>query len=389
MTQTEQPAYTTANWNQPPQNRHSFQHMSALFQTTQIRRSGDRTSNLKYALEDLSQLPYPVSKNETQPLQYFLNSTYTDAFVVLHDGVVITEQYFENMSQHTPHLLNSVSKSFVGMLAGIAVNDGALVADHLVSNYLPQLADSAFRHTTLQTALDMTAAVAYSEDYDQRTDDFWHEAAVVGWRPDLQTDTSPRSLLDYCQQRSHTEQGEGARFHYRTVLTNLCTAVIESAVGQPFDEYFAQRLWQPMGCEHDANVVVDATGLPYMGAGMSACARDLARFGELLRNDGFYNDTQIVPASWVRDTRLGNDQVRQLFAASEYRSLLPNGHYRNQVWADPTAQEIMCIGIHGQSIYVNRAKALVCVKLSSHPCPADLPLYGTTYRALRALAAER
>lgn len=389
MTQTEQPAYTTANWNQPPHNRHSFQHMSALFQTTQIRRSGDRTSNLKYALEDLSQLPYPVSKNETQPLQHFLDSTYTDAFVVLQDGVVITEQYFKNMSQHTPHLLNSVSKSFVGMLAGIAVDDGALVTDHLVSNYLPQLADGAFRQTTLQTALDMTAAVAYSEDYDQRTDDFWHEAAVVGWRPDLQTDTSPRSLLDYCQQRSQTEQDEGAHFHYRTVLTNLCAAVIESAVGQPFDEYFAQRLWQPMGCEQDANVVIDATGLPYMGAGMSACARDLARFGELLRNDGFYNDTQIVPASWVRDTRLGNDQVRQLFAASEYRGLLPNGHYRNQVWADPTAQEIMCLGIHGQSIYVNRAKALVCVKLSSHPYPADFPLYGTTYRALRALAAGR
>ena len=389
MTQTEQPAYTTANWNQPPHNRHSFQHMSALFQTTQIRRSGDRTSNLKYALEDLSQLPYPVSKNETQPLQHFLDSTYTDAFVVLQDGVVITEQYFKNMSQHTPHLLNSVSKSFVGMLAGIAVDDGALVTDHLVSNYLPQLADGAFRQTTLQTALDMTAAVAYSEDYDQRTDDFWHEAAVVGWRPDLQTDTSPRSLLDYCQQRSQTEQDEGAHFHYRTVLTNLCAAVIESAVGQPFDKYFAQRLWQPMGCEQDANVVIDATGLPYMGAGMSACARDLARFGELLRNDGFYNDTQIVPASWVRDTRLGNDQVRQLFAASEYRGLLPNGHYRNQVWADPTAQEIMCIGIHGQSIYVNRAKALVCVKLSSHPYPADFPLYGTTYRALRALAAGR
>ena len=126
-----------------------------------------------------------------------------------------------------------------------------------------------------------------------------------------------------------------------------------------------------------------------MGAGMSACARDLARFGELLRNDGFYNGARIVPASWVRDTRLGNDQVRQLFAASEYRGLLPNGHYRNQVWADRTAQEIMCIGIHGQSIYVDRAKALVCVKLSSHPHPTDLSLYGTTYRALRALAAQR
>jgi CubicO group peptidase (beta-lactamase class C family) len=234
----------------------------------------------------------------------------------------------------------------------------------------------------------MTAAVAYSEDYDQPKDDFWHEAAVVGWRPDLQSDSSPRSLIDYCKERSQTEQGEGERFHYRTVLTNLCTAVIERATNTPFCEFFAQRLWQPLGPEQDANVVVDPTGLPYMGAGMSACARDLARFGEMLRNDGFYNDQQILPASWVRDTRLGNDELRELFAASDYHGLLPNGHYTNQVWADRESDEIMCIGIHGQTIYIHRSKQLVCVKLSSHPYPTDLGLYGATYRALRALAAQ-
>jgi CubicO group peptidase (beta-lactamase class C family) len=48
----------------------------------------------------------------------------------------------------------------------------------------------------------------------------------------------------------------------------------------------------------------------------------------------------------------------------------------------------MCIGIHGQSIYIDRIKQLVCVKLSSHPTPTDLGLYGATYRALRALAAQ-
>ena len=124
-----------------------------------------------------------------------------------------------------------------------------------------------------------------------------------------------------------------------------------------------------------------------MGAGMSACARDLARFGEMLRNDGFYNDRQILPASWVRDTRLGNDTLRELFAASDYR-LLPNGHYRNQVWADRVSDELMCIGIHGQIIYINRAKQLNYVKLSSHPYPTDLALYGATYRALRALRSS-
>ena len=381
-------AYSSANWNQPPHNRHSFQHMSALFATQTIQRSTKSAMAFEYALEDTSQLTYPVSKGATEPLQHFLDSTFTDAFLVLKEGVIVTEEYRNNMQDNTQHLLNSVSKSFVGMLAGIAVEDGLLDTSKYVSAYLPELANSAFSETTVQRALDMTAAVAYSEDYDQPKDDFWHEAAVVGWRPDLQSDSSPRSLIDYCKERSQTEQGEGERFHYRTVLTNLCTAVIERATNTPFCEFFAQRLWQPLGPEQDANVVVDPTGLPYMGAGMSACARDLARFGEMLRNDGFYNDRQILPASWVRDTRLGNDELRELFAASDYHGLLPNGHYTNQVWADRESDEIMCIGIHGQTIYIHRSKQLVCVKLSSHPYPTDLGLWGATYRALRALAAQ-
>jgi CubicO group peptidase (beta-lactamase class C family) len=381
-------AYSSANWNQPPHNRHSFQHMSALFATQTIQRSTKSAMAFEYALEDTSQLTYPVSKGATEPLQHFLDSTFTDAFLVLKEGVIVTEEYRNNMQDNTQHLLNSVSKSFVGMLAGIAVEDGLLDTSKYVSAYLPELANSAFSETTVQRALDMTAAVAYSEDYDRPTDDFWHEAAVVGWRPDLQSDSSPRSLIDYCKERSQTEQGEGERFHYRTVLTNLCTAVIERATNTPFCEFFAQRLWQPLGPEQDANVVVDPTGLPYMGAGMSACARDLARFGEMLRNDGFYNDQQILPASWVRDTRLGNDELRELFAASDYHGLLPNGHYTNQVWADRESDEIMCIGIHGQTIYIHRSKQLVCVKLSSHPYPTDLGLWGATYRALRALAAQ-
>ena len=381
-------AYSSANWNQPPHNRHSFQHMSALFATQTIQRSTKPATAFEYALEDTSQLTYPVSKSATEPLQHFLDSTFTDAFLVLKEGVIVTEEYRNNMQENTQHLLNSVSKSFAGMLAGIAVEDGLLDTSKYVSTYLPELANSAFSETTVQRALDMTAAVAYSEDYDQPKDDFWHEAAVVGWRPDLQSDSSPRSLIDYCKERSQTEQGEGERFHYRTVLTNLCTAVIERATNTPFCEFFAQRLWQPLGPEQDANVVVDPTGLPYMGAGMSACARDLARFGEMLRNDGLYNDQQILPASWVRDTQLGNDELRELFAASGYRGLLSNGHYTNQVWADRESDEIMCIGIHGQIIYIHRSKQLVCVKLSSHPYPTDLGLYGATYRALRALAAQ-
>ena len=380
--------YSTANWNQPPHNRHSFQHMSDLFTTAVITKGAAKPSPMETQLTDLSQIAYPVGGGRTEPLQHFLDSTFTDAFLVMQHGVVLTEAYSNNMRADTRHLLNSVSKSFVGMAAGIAVDRGALDPSQLVSRYLPELSGSAFRDTTVANALNMTAAVAYSEDYDSPLDDFWHEAAVVGWRPDLQTEQAPKSLLEYCQRRSRTEQQEGEHFHYRTVLTNLCAAVVARATGTPFVDFLTQQLWQPLGPENDANVVVDATGAPYMGAGMSACARDLARFGEMLRQDGYYNGKQIVAESWVRQTREGTPELKRLFAASDYGPMLPSGHYCNQVWADPGAGEMLCIGIHGQFIYVNRPKALVCVKLSSQPAPTDLQLYATSYRALRGLAAE-
>ena len=140
-----------------------------------------------------------------------------------------------------------------------------------------------------------------------------------------------------------------------------------------------------MGPEQDATVVVDPTGFPYMGAGMSACARDLARFGELLRNDGFYNGQQIVPAAWVRQTRSGSDQLRHLFSHSDYAGMIRGGHYHNQTWADASAGVLLCVGIHGQTIHVNKNSGVVIVKLSSHPDPADLGLFGETWRALGAL----
>ena len=131
-----------------------------------------------------------MSKGKTEPLQHFLDSSFTDAFLVLKEGVIVTEEYSNNMQDSTLHLLNSVSKSFVGMLAGIAVEDGLLDTEKYVCAYLPELADTAFRETTVQHALDMTAAVAYSEDYDKPLT-ILARSRRGRLAADLRTDTSP------------------------------------------------------------------------------------------------------------------------------------------------------------------------------------------------------
>ena len=94
--------YSTANWNQPPHNRHSFQHMTDMFSTASIYKGDGQASPLESQLTDLSQIPYPVGGGRTEPLQHFLDTTYTDAFLVLQHGVILTEEYRNNMQANTP-----------------------------------------------------------------------------------------------------------------------------------------------------------------------------------------------------------------------------------------------------------------------------------------------
>ena len=118
---------------------------------------------------------------------------------------------------------------------------------------------------------------------------------------------------------------------------------------------------------------------------MNACARDLARFGQMLVQNGDYNGRQIVPASWVEASLRGDDTVKALFAAGDYSGLIPGGHYRNQIWANADRKILICIGINGQTIYVNQTTNVVVVKLSSHPTPADVPLFQDTFAAMQAI----
>ena len=63
----------------------------------------------------------------------------------------------------------------------------------------------------------------------------------------------------------------------------------ESAAGVNLQNLLEEKLWQKLGTEQDAAIVVDNSGFPYMGAGMNACARDLARFGQMIAQGGFFN----------------------------------------------------------------------------------------------------
>jgi CubicO group peptidase (beta-lactamase class C family) len=387
MTKDTGRQFTVDNWGYPPQNRQSFQQVQSLFPTARLRRGTGPSSKFGSAPKDITTISYEGMDGSDRTVKQMLADGYTDSFMVVKDNVILYEQYFNGMAADSLHLLNSVSKSFVGLLTGIQISRGLLKETDLVTQHVPELAETAFSESTIRHLLDMTAAPKYGEDYADPNADMWVEAATVGWRPVLKTKNSATTLLAYAKTLKDSEQLNGEKYHYRTVFTNVLGMVLERAGAASLQDQLQNEIWTKLGPEQDAAIVVDSAGFPYVGAGMNACTRDLARFGQMIMQQGEYNGEQIVPKNWIDDTRYANDDARANFAASDYGAMMPGGHYRNQVWVENAEQGILvAIGIHGQIIHINMKTQVVIVKLSTHPESADGPLFQDGFMAMRALS---
>jgi CubicO group peptidase (beta-lactamase class C family) len=119
----------------------------------------------------------------SRTLTQFLNDSFTDGFLVLKNGKIVCEGYFNGMTDRTLHLSQSVAKSFVGALAGILVGRGVLDVTAPVTTYLPELSETAWRGATLQQVLDMTTGVAFSENYTDPYSDIGQVDVACGWKP--------------------------------------------------------------------------------------------------------------------------------------------------------------------------------------------------------------
>ncbi len=378
---------TTDNWGYPPHNRWGFQNVQALFPTVRIRRGDGPVTTFGKDINKIDGLDYAGPDGTTRTVRQMLDDSYTDSFLIVKNGEILYEEYLNNMAADSHHLMNSMTKSFIGLLVGIVADQGLLDVEQRVVEHIPEFADTAFGETTLRTALDMSAAVAFGEDYSDPNADFWMETSVVGWRPALVQSGDPRTLHDFAASLKATDQLEGEKHHYRTVLTNVLGMVLERATGTSVAQLLQTKIWSRIGPEQDACIVVDRAGFPYVGAGMNACTRDLARFGAMVVQQGNYNGQQIVPTTWISDTRNADAHTKKIFAEGEYGELFPGGHYRNQFWiSDAERGVLLAIGIHGQTIHMNMSTGTVIVKFSSHPEPVDMPIFQDAFAAMDAIS---
>lgn len=374
------------NWLQHPNNEWSFQNIEKLFTTQRISKGNQKPSEFAVKHESVDKIEFINLEQNKQTIKEMLFNGYADSFLVLKRGKIIYEEYFNGMDQSSVHLVNSISKNFLGMLTGILEDKGDIDVDKKVSNYVPELSQSVFNETTLRHALDMTASVKYDETYDDSSADFWHETSTIGWRPDLIKENSS-SLLDFALSLNEKEQLDGSSYHYRTILTNIIAIVVEVATDKKMSNLLETLLWQKLFPEQDLLMIVDNKGFPYMGAGLNACTRDLARFGLMLSQQGTFYKNEIVPASWIQETINADQVYKDNFEKDPFGQIFPNGHYKNHTIVDKNGC-FYCLGIFGQCIYVNPRYETVIVKLSSQPGPAIPELLIDSIIAMNKIASS-
>jgi CubicO group peptidase (beta-lactamase class C family) len=377
---------TLDNWQDPPFNRWAFRHMRELIPSQPIP-AGTDPAPLPPASRPLPDPPVWQIDGGTATAAEVFAGTYTDALVVLHDGHLVAERYGEGMTAATPHLLMSVSKSLVGCVAGILAGRGRLDPAAPVTAYVPEAGSSGYAGATVRDLLDMRTGVAFRETYTALDAEVRVMERSMGWRPARPGDPAGAYpyLLTLGQAGPH-----GGEFTYRSADTDMLGWACERASGTRMADLISALVWQPMGAERDGEITCDPLGSAVHDGGVSATARDLARFGQLLIDDGLARGREVVPAAWLTATRAPGPGVREAFAVTEHEFALPGGWYRNQFWVipGPGGPVLACLGIHGQLVYADEATRTVVAKLSSWPEPQNTAYLLDTLRACAALAAH-
>lgn len=300
-------------------------------------------------------------------LDDFLSRTYTNAFIVVKNGHIVTERYRNGGDASSRYAVFSIAKSLVSMLVGIAIDRGEIASiNDPVTRYAPEFIGTAYEGVTLRDALQMRSGVDFNEDGAP----FFNflETVIAG---------NQQRCADFIKSAPR-KHAPGTTFNYSSPETCVVARVLEKATGRRLSKYMEQHIWQTAGMEHPGYWVLDGqpgTGTAIANGGFSASARDLARVGQLMLNGGVAGKRRILSADWV---------ARSTATDGEAGKVRREG-YGYQWWTLGEPEAFAGVGLHGQYLYVVPSQELVIVKFSYWPTGWDEKLEAETLAAFKAI----
>ncbi len=352
---------TLANWRTAPYCQWAFHHVREIVPTAEIANDPNNVWGL----------PEGDLNLRAAGLEAGLAPLSNDALVILHKGRIVHESYRNGMTAADPHILMSVSKSMLGLLAGTLVERGELDPAAPLTEYVPELTGTGYQGATVRDALDMRVGIVFDEDYFLTEGPIIEYRIAANWNP-LPDGATPHDLRSFHLLLTERDGPHNGRFHYVSPVTDLLAWVFERATGQRYPDLFSERIWQPLGAERPGYITVDRIGGARSAGGKCFTARDLARIGQMMLQGGARGSAQIIPESWLRD--IAENGSGEAWRKGDFYDDFGQRDmsYRSKWYVQSdNGPLIHGLGIHGQYLFVDPARELSVAMFSSEADPIN------------------
>ncbi len=252
------------------------------------------------------------NSNIFQPLEREIKSKYKNmnGIMIIHNGYVLYEKYFQNFTHDDSHHVASVTKSVVSALIGIAIGMGHIEStEQKVLDFFPEYSASSTdfmkKKITIKHLLTMTVPYAW-------------KSGTRGFEP-LDRLRRQKNWIKYILDNMG-KNGELGDFNYSTAGVHLLSAIITKTTGKSAGEFVNEHLFSPIGMHlipdremksfqlddvFGKNVngwIKDPDGITVGGWGLTLTLSDMARFGFLYLNGGKWDERQVIPQKWIEQS---------------------------------------------------------------------------------------
>ncbi len=286
--------------------------------------------------------------NKKYDTYQFIENTQTTSLLIIKDDTIRYEKYYKGGDKNTHFSSNSIGKSFISALIGIAISDGYIKSvDDYIGEYIPEFKGTTLEKIPIKACLQMASGINFDEEKDLSK---FSVKTLLGFKP--------MKILSKC---TISDPPFKVR-KYLSINTEILGEIIRNATGYTLSNYMEEKLWKKIGTEKEAFWTLNNNKELAMG-GLNITIRDFAKFGRLYLNNGVFNDNQIIPKEYIRQSFDITSEYSRPFANQNYRNIIGYGY---QWWVPKgDEKEFLGIGVFGQYLYVNPLKNLIIVKTSA------------------------
>jgi CubicO group peptidase (beta-lactamase class C family) len=247
-----------------------------------------------------------LSEDALAAAQDYASARNSNAFIVVQDGVIQHETYFDDFDRTTPIVSRSLAKPVTALLIGRAIHEGHINSlDQSVADFITEWQGDEGREKILvRHLLDMRTGLL-PQGFSREPDDILNRAYLHPRHDEVIINDYPMT----------DEPGE--RYEYSNANAELVAPLIERATGMRYSEYLTKALLKPIGAMGGSVWVNREGGTAHSGCCLLLPAQSWVRMAMLVMNDGVWEGTRLLPEGYADAMRTATDE---------------NPHYGMGVW---------------------------------------------------------